>query len=317
MTHAEFLHVGQLAQAVATLHSLHQIVVLVLGHGIDDIDTSLVDGEDVFRRKDADIRRYDRGGTNTLAVAGNRHVSHHIHVADMLAEEVDDSLGGFGHSLHEGLLADAPLVLGVGVGVYPGLADTAVGTTDADILVAAAEAADAVALEVREGHERVVAGEVRTDRHVGEVLTACDGQESRVFFVEDVNGAESPAVGLDGLTMVLGGVAIAAVVGVGLDDGGIGQIFVQKLLDPLARQDIRPVGLAGVELDGHLALDVVLHHLVGTDEALGVELASEVNNGTVVGLLAAAEHEACDGYESQSEILFHGCMWLTVRRLLA
>ena len=47
VTHAQLFHVRQLAQSVAGLDTLHHIVVLLGGHGIDDVDASLVDGQDV------------------------------------------------------------------------------------------------------------------------------------------------------------------------------------------------------------------------------------------------------------------------------
>ena len=57
IAHAKFLHVGKLSQTMACLHALHKVVVLLGCHGIDDVDTSLVDGEDVGRRENAHVWR--------------------------------------------------------------------------------------------------------------------------------------------------------------------------------------------------------------------------------------------------------------------
>ena len=52
--------------------------------------------------------------------------------------------------------------------------------------------------------------------------------------------------------MVLGGVAAAFVVGVGLDDDGVRQLLPDKVFDPGAGDDVRAIRLTGVQLDANL-----------------------------------------------------------------
>ena len=47
VAHAKLLHVRQLAQAVARLYALNDVVVLGFGHGVDEVYARLVEREDV------------------------------------------------------------------------------------------------------------------------------------------------------------------------------------------------------------------------------------------------------------------------------
>ena len=89
--------------------------------------------------------------------------------------------------------------------------------------------------------------------------------------------------------MLLGGVAVTHVVGVGLDDVGIGEVLLQQGLHPLARDDVGAVLLAGVELDAHAAGNVAADLLVGQDEAFGREVAGEIYGGVFAAALVVGE----------------------------
>ena len=163
VTHAKFLHIGELAKAVTGLDALHEVLVFLVVHGVDDIHTGFVEGEDVGRGEDSHVGSHNRLRLKAFAVAGDRHVAHHVHVGDVLAEVVDGSLGGLGDALHEFFFGNAPQVVGTFPRVYPGLSDAAVGTADADVLVAAAESSHRMALEVRQGHHRIVVEKILSD----------------------------------------------------------------------------------------------------------------------------------------------------------
>ena len=179
---------------MARLDALHKVVVLGLGHSIHHVDASLVDGKDVGRGKYPHVGRNHRLGIHPLAVARNRHISHHVDVCYMLSEEIGDSLGRFGHTFHEFLLGNIPLVVLPRSGVYPRLAYAAVGAADTDILVAAAKAALRVPFEMSKHHQRIIVGDVAAHRHFAEPLAALDWQSHGVFLVKYVNRAESPPV---------------------------------------------------------------------------------------------------------------------------
>ena len=138
----------------------------------------------------------------------------------MFAEVVDGGLGAFGHALHEFLGADVPLVELARGGVYPGLAHTAVGAADADIFVAATKTALGMPLEVGEDHQAVVVLDMAAHAHPGEPFAPSHGQRDGVFLVEDVDRCEGPSVYFQRLAVLTGGVTVALVVGVGLDDVG-------------------------------------------------------------------------------------------------
>ena len=79
-----------------------------------------------------------------------------------------------------------------------------------------------MALEVGKREHRVVVQHMGAHVHFIEPLAAGNGQGSNTFFVHDVYRTERPAVVGDGFAMLFGGVAVAFVIGVGFDDGGIG-----------------------------------------------------------------------------------------------
>ena len=285
------MHIRELTHAVAAGHALEQVVVVdetQLVHGEDQVDAGGVDGHDVGGGEDAHVGGHDGLGVHALAVTRDAHVAHDVHVGDVLAKEVDRGLGGLGDLLHELLVVNAPLTLTL-ARVNPLLADARVGAADADVLVGAAEAAHHVALEVREGDHRVVRKHVVAHAHVLEPVAACNGQKRGAVLVHDVDGAEVPAIGGDGLAVLFGGVAVTLIVGVGLDDAGLRQVLLHQLAHPLARDDVGAVGLAGVELDAGLAADVGVDLGVCLAKALGREVAGEVDDGLVAGALGVRD----------------------------
>lgn len=55
ISHAQLFHVGELAQAVAGLHALYQGVMIMLVQGVYQVYGSLVYGQDVGGRYNADV----------------------------------------------------------------------------------------------------------------------------------------------------------------------------------------------------------------------------------------------------------------------
>ena len=201
----------------------------------------------------------------------------------------DRSLGGFGDPLHEFLLGDVPHVVGTRGRVDPGFADAAVGAADADVLVGTAETALGVALEVGEGDHGIIVEQVVAHGHGLEPLATLHGDRHHALFVHDVDGAEGPAVDFQGLTVLLGRVAVALVVGVGLDDVGIGEVLLHQGFDPFARNDVGAVLFTGVELDAHAAGNLAIDFLVGLDKTFGGKVAGKVNNGFLSGTLVVGK----------------------------
>ena len=239
--------------------------------------------------QDADVGRDYRFGFQTLAVTGHRHVTHHVDIGHMLAEEVDARLGGFGHAFHEFLLLDVPLVVLARGGVNPCLADASVGTTDADVLVRAAKAALGMALEMGQRHHGIIVLQVAAHRHLVKPLSAHDRQRHGVLLVKDIHGAEGPAVHLQRLAVQFGGVTVALIVGVGLDDGGTLQVLLHQSLDPSTRDDVGAMLLARVQLHCYAALDHLVDLLIGHDQSLGTQVAGEIDHRLVAGALVIGD----------------------------
>ncbi len=172
-----------------------------------------------------------------------------------------------------------------GGGVYPRLAHAPVGTADADVLVAAAEAALRVPLEMGKHHQRVVTWQVAPHRHAVKPLAAPHRDGQRVLLVHDVHGAERPAVHLQRAPVLLGGVAVALVVRVGLHDGGLRQVLLHQLLHPCGGDDVGTVLLTGVQLHRRLSPDAGAHLFIGLNEAFRTQVAREVNNGFIASTL--------------------------------
>jgi len=131
------------------------------------------------------------------------------------------------------------------------------------LLVRAAEAAHRVAFEMRQDQQRIVARHMVADRHLREPLAALDRHHGRAVLVHDVDGRKRPAICRNRLAVLLRRVAAALVIRVRLDNGRIRQTAREEFPDPRARDDVRPVRLARMELHADLARerarDAVIH----------------------------------------------------------
>ena len=125
-------------------------------------------------------------------------------------------------------------------------------------------------LKVREDQHRIVVDDVAAHRNFLEVLAAFNGQIHRSLSVHDVNRAEGPAVDFKGLEVILGGVAVAVIERVGLDNRALRDTCLQGL-HHFARQDVGTVTLAGMELNGDLARQIVLDQVVEFIQVIRVD----------------------------------------------
>ena len=157
------------------------------------------------------------------------------------------------------------------------LADAAIRTADADVFIRAAKAALGVAFEVGEDKHRIVVEDVFSHLHLGEPLAALDRQRRSSVRVHDVHRTEGPAVDLQGLPVLLGGVAAALIVGVGLHNGRTRQVLFNQLLDPRARDNVWSVRFAGVQLDGNLAGHIAADPAEDFAQALCRKISGKVN----------------------------------------
>ena len=162
-----------------------------------------------------------------------------------------------------------------------GLADFTVGAANADVLVRAAEAALAVALEVGEHEQGIVGEQMLAHVHLRKPLAAVYRQGHSAILVHDVHGRERPAVVQNGFAVLFGGIAVAGVIGVGFDDDRAGQVALQKRLHPRPGDDVGAVFFAGVQFHAHIAGDVAADARIDFAQARGGEVAREVDEGFV------------------------------------
>lgn len=121
--------------------------------------------------------------------------------------------------------------------------------------------------------------------HLGEPLAALDRQHHGAILVHDVHRAEGPAVHLEGFAVLLGGVAVAFIIGVGFHNVGVGQVVFNQRLHPGAGDDVGTVLFAGVRLDRHLAGQAAPDLLKRLAQALGGKVPGEVHHGLLAGAL--------------------------------
>ena len=93
------------------------------------------------------------------------------------------------------------------------------------------------------------------------------------------------SVHLQRLAVQVGGVAVALIVGVGLDDAGAFQVFLHERFDPLAGDDVGTVLFAGVQFHAHASFNRLVDLLIGHDKAFGAQVAGEVHDCFVTGAL--------------------------------
>ena len=96
-------------QAAAAFDTFDQVMLLSGRTAVDQIDRSLIDGENICGSENTDIG--DRGfrGRRARAVAVNRHAAQHIDKDNLLSKVITDGFGGFCHRLHQHFLA-GPLI---------------------------------------------------------------------------------------------------------------------------------------------------------------------------------------------------------------
>ena len=148
VAHTEFLHVRQLAQAMTRFNPFYQIMVILFFHSIDQIDTGLVNGQDIKGCSDAYVRRHNRLGSYTFAVTGNGHVAHDIDISNVAGKAINRCFTRFSHPFHKFFLGNIPLVGLARCRMNHGFTNTAVGTADTDIFIGTTETTLCMALKV-------------------------------------------------------------------------------------------------------------------------------------------------------------------------
>jgi hypothetical protein len=136
-----------------------------------------------------------------------------------------------------------------------------------------------MALEVGKGEHGVIRRKMATHMHLGEPLAAFHGKGGHAVRVGDIHGAEGPAVDLQGLSVTLGVVAGAFIIGIGLDDGSVGKSLLIKLSDPGTGNNVGTFRLAGMKLDGNLSRKTGTDPVIDLQKTFGRKIPGEVDYG--------------------------------------
>ena len=141
-----------------------------------------------------------------------------------------------------------------------------------------------MAFEMGQCQERVIVQHVFADRHILEPLAAFDRQQRVFVFVRDVDRSEGPAVVGDGLSVLLGRVAVALIEGVGLDDGRVLiELLREQFLYPGARDDVRAVFFSGVELDRQFAGQTIGDFVIDLQKPFRRKVSREIDDRSAAG----------------------------------
>ncbi len=200
----------------------------------------------------------------------------------MFSEVVNCCLGGFGDALHEVFFPDGPLILAF-IGVDHLLADAAVGTADADVLVGAAKAALDMALEVGQSDQGIIVEHMASNTHVVKVVSADHRQICCAFFIHDIHRAECPSVDLEGLAVLLGRVAVTVIIRVCFNNAGILELGLcfSELFHPASWNDVWSMRLTGMQFQSDFAGDIAVDLFIGFLQAFCGKITCEVDNGFI------------------------------------
>ena len=200
----------------------------------------------------------------------------------MLAKEIDGGFRGFCHIFHQHFFGrpSVPVFRQIidGDAVHLTLADAAVSAADGEILHGAAEAAHGVAFEMSEYHHGVIIHDVAAHGDFLEVLAAANGKVYRAFFVHDVYGAEGPAIHFQCFLVTFGGEAVAFIERIGFYDIAVRHLGLEGF-HHVPWENVWPVLLAGVQLDGGLAIDGFIDETVELDEMRRIDDFGEIYFG--------------------------------------
>ena len=134
-----------------------------------------------------------------------------------------------------------------------------------------------MSLEVSEHNEGVVIRKSSAHRHLLQVLSV-HREINAAIRVHDVNRAERPAIHLQRFEVILRRVAVTFIKGVRFHNRAVRHLSLEGF-HHIARQDIRAVAFARMELDAHTAGDVVIHQVIELDQMLSIDLSREINLG--------------------------------------
>ena len=101
------------------------------------------------------------------------------------------------------------------------------------------------------------------------------------IFIHDIHRGKGPAVYFQSLSVIFRGVTISFIIGVGFHDDSLREIFFQQMFHPFSGDDIRSVGLAGMQLHSNLACNISFDFLIEPLQSLRRQVSGKINDGFI------------------------------------
>ena len=114
--------------------------------------------------------------------------------------------------------------------------------------------------------------------HLLKVEAVAHGQVHVAFLVHDVNGAEVPAVDLQGFAVACRGIPVTLVECVGLHNSAVGNLGLESP-DHVPGQNVGSVLFTGVQLYADFAENGIADFPIEPDEMFSVNVLREVDGG--------------------------------------
>ena len=118
-----------------------------------------------------------------------------------------------------------------------------------------------------------------THGHLGKPFAAVYGQHHDAVLVQNVHGAECPAIYVKGFTVQQGGMPVPFIIGVGFHDGGAAEPFFDELFDPRTRNDVGTILFTRVELNAHSARQMCADPVKDAKQSIRRQAACEIDDG--------------------------------------
>ena len=144
-------------------------------------------------------------------------------------------------------------------------ADLTGSAADRDIFHRTAESAHGVTFKVSQHQHRVVIDDAFAHRDFFEMESVTNRQIDITVLIHDIDRAERPAVNFKGLSMVGSVFSSAAVKRVRFNNRAVRNRLLQSL-NHVARENIRSVWFAGMQLDRYFSVDFFVDQVVKLDQ---------------------------------------------------
>ena len=158
------------------------------------------------------------------------------------------------------------------------LAHFAIGTADGDIFERAAKSAGSVAFEMSQNNHGIIVDDMRPHGNLRQMKAVSHGKHDTAILVHDVYIAECPAIDAKSFPVFLRRSAVAGIHGVRLNDRAVRDMRLKRF-HHVTGQNVWPMLLTGMELDGNFAVNALADTIIEFDEMVCIDMLGEINLG--------------------------------------